>query len=198
MSCPDFAGASNYACRRLQQDLSPGLRYHSLFHTRDDVVPAAERLAQWEGVGGEDLLLLRTAAWYHDIGFVQQRDEHETISVQIAREILPDFGYSAAQINLISGMILATRLPQSPHTLLEQIMADADLDTLGRADFFCRSLDLRTELSTADNPLSLGAWYQRQIQFLQQHRYFTPAARRLRDRGKQFNLRALRLLLAAL
>ncbi len=195
---PDLAGAQAYAFLCLERELPPQLSYHSLAHTRDDVLPAVTRLADSIGITGEDRLLLQTAACYHDIGFVLQREAHEMVSVQIARDILPSFGYNPAQLALISGMIMATRLPQSPQTLLEQMLADADLDSLGRADFFCRSLDLRAELAAYGNACSLNDWYGRQVQFLCQHCYFTPAARRLRDAGKQFNIIALRLLLASM
>ncbi len=196
MHQPNFAAARAYALVRLERELAPDLSYHSLAHTRDDVLPATECLAHRAGIAGENMLLLRTAACYHDIGFVIQRNEHEQVSICIASAVLPQFGYSPAQLAIINGMIRATRLPQTPQTFLEQIMADADLDSLGRTDFFQRSLDLRNELVASGSMFSLSAWYQRQLQFLGQHRYFTPMARQLRDMGKQFNIIALRRLLA--
>ena len=74
---PDFDSARAYALRRLEHELSPALCYHSVVHTRDDVVVAAERLAALEGVDDAALLLLRTAAYFHDLGFLEQRDQHE-------------------------------------------------------------------------------------------------------------------------
>jgi uncharacterized protein len=94
----NFQRARHYDLTRLAHELSPALRYHSLAHTRDDVVPAAERLATLEGVDGEALLLVRTAAYYHDLGFVIQRADHEGASAQIAATILPDYGYTPAHI----------------------------------------------------------------------------------------------------
>lgn len=196
MKQPDFAAASAYALERLERELAPDLSYHCLAHTRDDVLPAAECLARRAGIAGESMLLLRTAACYHDIGFVIERNEHEQVGICIASAVLPQLGYSPAQLAIISGMIRATRLPQTPQTFLEQILADADLDSLGRADFFQRSLDLQRELAVNGPRLSHTEWYQRQLQFLRQHRYFTPMARQLRDVGKQFNIIALRRLLA--
>ena len=191
MHQPDFERARQYALERLERDLSPALTYHCLAHTRDDVVPAAERLAALEGVTGESLLLLRTAALFHDIGFVEQRADHETIGVRIAREVLPRFGYSPAHIKAIGGMILTTKLPQSPHTLLEEILADADLDVLGRDDFLVRSQDLQAELAAFGMPMSDEQWFGGQLEFMQAHRYFTVAARTLRDTMKQKNIEAL-------
>ena len=197
MSLPDFERAKQYALDRLKRELDPTLSYHSLAHTRDDVLPAAERLAVMEHVDAVSLLLLRTAACYHDIGFVEQRHEHESAGVLIARAILPQFGYGPDQIDAICGMIMATRLPQSPHTLLEAILADADLDSLGRDDFLPRSLALRDELAAFGAPASEEAWYARQLGFLQTHRFFTPAARALRETQKRRNIATVTALLAA-
>ena len=191
MHQPDFERAQLYALERLERELAPTLYYHNLWHTRDEVVPAVERLAAMEGVDGEALWLLRTAALFHDIGFVEQRTEHEAAGVRIAAEALPRFGYSPAQVARIGGMIMATKLPQSPHDLLEELLADADLDVLGRKDFLPRNQALRAELAAAGQPLTDQQWYSGQHRFLQAHRYWTAAARALRDAGKQQNLALL-------
>jgi len=197
MSTPDFERAKHYAFERLKRDLPPHVLYHSLAHTREDVLPAAERLAAIERVDAESFLLLRTAACYHDIGFVERHHEHEVASARFARAILPRFGYQPGQIAAIQGMILATRLPQSPHTLLEEILADADLDSLGRVDFLPHSMALRAELAAFGTPMSEEQWYEHQLTFLQSHRYFTIAASALRDTQKRRNITALTALLAA-
>src|SRR5688572_22008366 len=113
---PNFVGARQYALERLARELPPALLYHSYAHTAEDVTAAAERLADMEGLSGEERLLLRTAAYFHDIGFVEQREEHEAAGMRIVREVLPRFGYSAAQVEAICGMLEATRLPQTPRT----------------------------------------------------------------------------------
>ncbi len=198
MKQPDFAQARAYALTRLERELSPRLIYHSLAHTHDDVVPAAECLAYLEGISGESLLLLQTAAYYHDIGFVEQQHDHEAAGVCIARAVLPDCGYTQAHIDIIDGLIMATKLPQSPRTLLEQVMADADLDNLGRDDFLHWSLCLQQELAAHGTLLDNVAWYCRQMAFLSQHRYFTRSAHQIRDQGKQRNIATLYRLLTAI
>ncbi len=196
MSEPDYEQARTYALSRLSTDLDPALCYHSLTHTRDDVAQATERLAPQEGVSGEPLLLLRTAAYFHDIGFLERRDGHEAAGVRIAAGVLPRYGYSPAQIDQISGMIMATRLPQSPRNLLEQLLADSDLDILGREDFLELNARLRAELAHFQPDPGDAAWLRGQIAFLREHRYWTAAARRLREAGKQRNIDRLKQLLA--
>jgi uncharacterized protein len=195
VSQANHEGARAYALGRLANELAPLWVYHSLVHTRDDVLPAAERLAALEGVGGEAAQLLSTAACYHDLGFIEQRNQHEIISAHMAAAALPAFGYSPSQIALIEGMILATQLPQSPRTPLEQLLADADLDVLGRSDFLALNQNLRTELASCGMQFSDVAWYTGQISFLQSHHYWTATMRRLRDRQKRQNIITLQALL---
>ncbi|MBN2007493.1 MAG: HD domain-containing protein [Anaerolineae bacterium] len=180
-----------YARQRLRE-LSPRLTYHSLWHTWHDVLPAVDRLITLEYVSGEDALLLRTAAIYHDIGFVVQVADHEMIGAQIATYVLPRLGYTLQQIDRVYGMIMATRLPQSPKNLLEQILADADLDVLGRDDFWPRNKALRAECAAMGKRISDTKWCACQSEFLQSHRYFTASARALRNAQKQRNIAFLR------
>lgn len=197
MTTFDFEAAQQYALNKLENELSPQFVYHSLRHTRDEVAPAAEEFAAVAGVTGEDWLLLRTGAWYHDIGCLVQYPHHEAIGVGIAFAVLPRFGYSPAHLQVVTGLIMATRLPQTPRTLMEEILADADLSVLGKETFFTRNLDLRAEFTTMGQTTgSETEWLAGQAGFLKSHRYFTEAARQLRDPGKQANLEKLNRQLA--
>ncbi len=196
MDTYNFEQAKQYAIDRLEKELSPGLYYHSLLHTTDDVVPAAAKFAEGEGIQGEDLELLLTAAWFHDLGFIEIRAGHEVVSARFASDVLPGFGYSAAQIEIIKGIIMATVVPQSPKTILEQIMADADLDVLGREDFLPRNLNLRRELAFFGQEFSDTQWFSGQLKFVESHTYFTAAARALRDAGQIKNVDELKKKLA--
>lgn len=196
MTSPDYEEAERYALGRLERELSPVLTYHSVRHTQDDVLPAIERLAALEGLDGEALMLLRTAGAYHDIGFIERYTDNEEIAVRIARETLPDFDFAPAQIDAICDIVLATRLPQRPRTRMEEIIADADLDVLGRADYFIWNRALRDELAAFGMSEPDAEWYPQQLQFLQGHRYFTSAAHQLRDAQKQRNIETLLDLIA--
>jgi HD superfamily phosphodiesterase len=191
MTLPDFESAARHAVEQLEQKLSIIYTYHSLKHTCDEVVGMAERLAGLEGIDGEDRMLLVTGAYFHDIGFVQRPENHELMGVQYVNHVLPQFGYSPAQLKVIEGIILATRIPQRPHNLLEEIVADADLDSLGRVDFWNRSLALRSEMAMLGMYFTDQEWCERQRGFLRQHHYFTASAKRLRDEQKQNNLNFL-------
>lgn len=195
MAHPNFERARHYVLGRLERELAPTLYYHNIAHTRDDVLPAAERLATLAGLGAEDRLLLCTAALFHDVGFVEMRQGHEQVSVRIAAAVLPDFGFAPAQVAAVCQIIMATQLPALPQDPLGALLADADLDALGRDDFFARQHALRTEMAAYGTTLSDEDWYRAQLHFLENHRYFTAPARTLRDTGKRAHIAALRELL---
>jgi uncharacterized protein len=197
MNSPDFGQARQYALQRLERELAPTLYYHCVAHTCEEVVPAAERLAIMQGVAGEERLLLLTAAFYHDIGFVERGNGHEAVSVRIAEQVLPEFGYEPGQIQLIRGMIMTTDRSHSPRIHLEAILADADLDILGRDAYIRRSHDLRMELAEEGRSMSDCAWYRHQLQFLSEHRYWTLSARVLHEAGIRRNIGKLHALLRA-
>jgi class 3 adenylate cyclase/tetratricopeptide (TPR) repeat protein len=184
---PDIEGAAAYVVNRLERELGSQLKYHCVGHTRDDVLPAALRLAKAHGLAPEDELLLHAGALFHDLGFIECRKGHEAVGVRIARETLPGFGFDASQIERIAGIIMATKLPQTPTTLLERLLADADLDVLGREDFFEKNDALRRELAAHGHVVTDVGWWTQQLSFLTTHGYFTEVAASLRGPGKALN-----------
>ncbi len=187
-----FEQAQQYALNRLEEELSPLLPYHGLAHTRDEVVPAVELLARMEGLAGEPFYLVRTAAWFHDLGFIEQPAYHELIGARIAMQILPGLGYTARQVDIVRWAIFATIIPQDPKNLLEMILADADLYVLGRENFLARNASLRRELSNFGKLYSDVDWYSNQLRFLEKHHFYTASARAMLCDQKAANVAALR------
>lgn len=198
MDSQNFQDAIEYAQQRLERELSPTLVYHGIAHTRDEVVPAVETLAGMEGISGKSLHLLLTAAWFHDLGYVENAVHHELIGARMAVEVLPSLGYSHADVEVVRWAILATALPQSPSSLLEQILTDADLNVLGQTDFMKRNDDLRRELAFFGKEFSDEQWYSQQLKFIQEHQYFTASAHALRDVQKSININELKKVLEGL
>jgi uncharacterized membrane-anchored protein YitT (DUF2179 family) len=186
----DYKGLETYFLDKLKKELPVSLRYHDVEHVRD-VIAASERLGKLEGLNPQDIILLKTAALFHDSGFLVQRDNHEVISCRIAREELPVWGYTQEEIDTICSVIRATKLPQKAETKLEKILADADLDYLGRKDYAEISHKLYLELQLASLLHSTEEWQKMQEDFLQNHTFFTESARNLRQGQKEKNLKAL-------
>ena len=182
-----FNKVKKFILGKLKKELPENLTYHSLGHIKD-VYKAAEHLAVLQKVVGDELTLLLTAVLFHDSGFLIQQKEHERVGCDIARQYLPDFDYTPEQIERICGMIMATQIPQTPHNKLEQIICDADLDYLGRDDFFTIGNKLFDELCMYGIINTELEWNKLQVRFLEKHHYFTPIAKKLRKSKKAENL----------
>lgn len=175
---------------KLKKGLSHDLYYHHVAHTLD-IFESAVRLSAWEGVVGRDLILVKVASLLHDIGFIRTYNGHEEESCFEARKCLPKEGFPEAEIEIICGMIMATKIPQNPITHLEKILCDADLDYLGREDYDEIAPRLYEEIAARDNSFTKEAWLDMQIEFLSAHKYFTKSARQKRQKGKETKLKQL-------
>lgn len=174
---------------RLRKELK--LSYHNTDHVRD-VIRAVGQIAEKEGIRGEELTLLKTAALLHDSGFLFSAEAHEERSCELAAEYLPLYGYSDAAIEKIKGMIMATKIPQQPKTLSEKILADADLDYLGRDDFFTVGNRLFREFLLSGVVKNEKEWNELQVKFLEGHSYFTEASQKNRNKKKAENLQEIK------
>jgi class 3 adenylate cyclase/predicted metal-dependent HD superfamily phosphohydrolase len=180
----NYKDAGQHIIKLLSEFLPETLTYHNIHHTLN-VCSSVERIAKAEGIEGEQIDLLKTAALFHDAGFIRRYDNNEEIGVEIAREVLPQYGYSKKQIEVVARMIMATKIPQQPNDLLEQIMCDADLDYLGRNDFHDIADSLCQEMITQGKIGSHKQWDEIQVRFLEKHKYFTPTSVKRRDEKKQ-------------
>jgi adenylate cyclase len=172
---------------KLEMDLPGHLFYHNVKHTVD-VVTEVELIGWAEGCSDEEILLLKTAALFHDAGHIVAYDNHEFYSTEIARKMLPEFNYTSDQIEQICAVIMSTKLPPKPTNLLENIICDSDLDYLGRSDFIPVSNTLYEELKAQNKMGSLNDWNKIQVKFISGHQYFTKTARRLREVNKQLQI----------
>ena len=169
-----------YVYQRLDSELPENLFFHDVQHTTH-VYTQVELLGRGEKVSEEDLLLLRSAALLHDIGYIDKFDDHEERSVEMAREILPMYRYTQEQADRICKLILATKLPPEPGNLLEQIMVDANMDHLGRVDFLIQSDKLYQEYRMQNKIKSKKDWNNYQIDFLKKYEFHTNIAKTLRE-----------------
>jgi predicted metal-dependent HD superfamily phosphohydrolase len=181
----DFEHMRNDVLNRLKALLPEDVIYHDISHTLN-VEKAAERYARLEGIDEDNILLLRTAALYHDTGFILQYHHNEEFAIQMAESCLPRFGYSVEQIAVISDIIRATESNKEPQSILAQIMCDADHDYLGRADYYTIANKLRLELEKNNLYMTDIEWIEFQLRYLVNvHRYYTETAQNIRLIGKK-------------
>ena len=176
---------------RLDDCLDSRLYYHNSKHTLD-VIEQAQRIAKEEGINGPDLEILKTAALYHDSGFLFTYNNHELKGCEIVRTELKDYGFNEEELKVICGLIMATKIPQKPHTLLEEILCDADLDYLGRDDYKPISDCLKRELFAFGYIKTDHEWLLMQIHFLESHAYFTRSGKQKRADKKEAVLMELK------
>ncbi len=186
-----FTDIQEFMLEKLEAELPNYLYYHGVKHTVD-VVTQVELIGWGEGISEEDILLLKTAALFHDSGHIIGYDDHEYYGVELAKKYLPKFNYTPEQIVKISDLIMATKLPPAPKNINEAIMCDADLDYLGRSDFIAVSNTLYMELKEQNKITSLIEWDKMQLSFISKHQYFTETAKSLREVNKQKQIERLK------
>jgi len=192
----DFRNLQEKIVARLRKGLASDLYYHGPEHTLD-VLLACRRIAKAEGVNGADLQLLELAALYHDNGFLEAYGGHEEVGCRYAKEELPEYGFSDAQISQVCETIMATRIPQTPQDALGEIICDADLDYLGREDFWEIGDALYREFLSRGIVAEDKEWNRLQLDFLQNHSYFTWVSREEREPRKQIHLNKIKEIVEA-
>ncbi|MGD8520363.1 MAG: HD domain-containing protein [Desulfobacterales bacterium] len=182
--------------RELFRDELPGvIKFHDADHTLHPtrgVVAVANRIAVSESISEHDRELLITAAYFHDTGYIREYDKNEPIAARMASRILKIIGYKPNEIEKIQKMILSTDLACEPKTHLEKILCDADLDNLGREDFFKLDGKLREGRRARGIDVSDDAkWYKGTLEIIKNHQYYTDSQKKLREKGKQENIKKL-------
>lgn len=182
---------------KLHEGLDPRLTYHSIAHTKD-VLQQAERIAISEKISDARLLLLiKIASLFHDTGFLRAYKGHEEKSCEVMIEMLDSKLFEQAELSMMTNMILATKLPQSPRSLPEQIICDADLDYLGREDFEKVSNKLKEEFLGYGVVKTEREWDELQVRFFENHTYFTETSNKERYPTKMQYLEKLKRKLVA-
>lgn len=180
----------NLVINLLEANIPSNYHYHNVAHSLY-VQEKAIEIGKFEGCTGHELELLSTAALWHDTGYIKTYKNHEEESCIIARKNLPEYGFSNGDTDMVCGMIMATKIPQSPGNKLEEILADADLEYLGTENVEIKAFDLFRELQSIDPLMSEEKWRQMQISFLQKHYYFTNYCKKYREPFKQIYLNRL-------
>lgn len=182
-----FEEIEEHVVGKLKRELPKDLYYHGYHHTLD-VLRSAKMIGKAENLSDDEMYLLKVAVLYHDIGFTKTYKNHEAQGCQIATDELTGFGFSAEDIAKVHGMIMATKIPQSPKTKLEQVIADSDLEYLGTDDFEKIGRTLFEEMKIYMNVEGEKHWNIIQMNFLKSHRYFTDFCKKNREAQKQAHL----------
>ncbi len=173
------------------QNLPEEFSYHNLMHTQE-VVKAIEVISEHEKTSEQDIELLKVAAWFHDLGYDCDENNHEEESVKMMEEKLTEWGASQSEIDVIGEIIMSTKMPQTPKNALSEIMCDADLYHLSTDSFESKSESLRMEIqNVCKKDLTNEEWVEKTLEFIGSHQYFTGFGKTFLEPNKQANLKAL-------
>lgn len=188
----DFDHMKKDILNRLKSMLPEEVVYHDIHHTAN-VEKAAIRFAKLEGLSEYEIMLLRTAVYYHDSGFLVSYHDNEQYAIKMAKNLLPYFGFDEKEVEIITDIIESTNGVKKPTTLLQQIMCDADHDYLGRADYYHVAKKLRSEMENYEIFMSDLEWIDFQLNYLDgKHQFFTETAKNIRLGGKKARILELK------
>ena len=156
----------------LSNILDENYSYHNLDHTKR-VISAAVDIGSNYDLSEKDWRCLLTACLLHDYGFIESHVEHEKISAKLSSKILPKYGFSETDIQIINSLIIVTKLEEKPKNLLESIIRDSDLEYLGSEDFIKISPLLKKEWINCKVVKSDSEFYKIQYEFILNHSFYT-------------------------
>lgn len=174
----------------IEKNLCVSLTYHSIFHTID-VANVCDGYINYYAIDKDNADLIRIAAISHDIGYLISPVDHEELGIKEVRPFIEKI-LNERQIATIDGMIRATKVPQNPTTFYEEIIADADLDYLGRNDYDELSAKLFKEFTHFNVVKTEKEWLNLQVTFLGNHSYHTAWAKENRNAHKILKLKELK------
>jgi predicted metal-dependent HD superfamily phosphohydrolase len=184
--------AGDHVRKYMQEHGNVNLLYHNLHHT-ERVVDAASQIAHHYKLSQKDFFIVIIAAWFHDIGYYASLFHHEHISAQKAEEFLSGKGIDKDIIEAVNGCILATKVPQSPDNLLEEIVCDADLFHFGTDEFQEENKLMRRETEELYHiQINKVEWQHSTIELLENHHYHTDYCKDLLGKKKKQNLEKLK------
>ncbi len=164
--------------------------FHDFEHTVQTVA-AVRVLSEGFGITEEETILLQLATWFHDTGYSQGPENHEERSCSNAERFLRG-KISDEALETVLGCIRATKVPQQPATLLEQIICDADLSHLGMNIYWDRTGKLRQEFVLArGHIMSEQEWLDFELNFMLKHEYHTTVAQELFNKRKGKHIQQL-------
>lgn len=166
-----------------KKKLPVNVSFHSYSHARE-VAAVARELGEKADLNSDEIEILELSAWFHDSGYISNREQHETESVEIATTFLKSKNYDSAKTKKITELILSTRLEHEPSNILEEILHDADIFHVGKKKFFSKGELLRAELEGVEHQTFTEIeWQEKQYNFLINNPFITIYAK------KEFNSR---------
>jgi class 3 adenylate cyclase len=180
-----------FIINKLENELPPYMHFHNAKHTKD-IYTLAELIGRAEDISQEELLLVRTAALFFDIGYIINYEEHENENIHFARDILSKFRYSPEQIDVICNLIMSVRYNDSHKSRPEAILIDACQNYFGRVDYIEHSRNHFQEVKERVPSLSEKEWFYHELRLVERFKFYTATANMLREVSNEEQLRKIK------
>ncbi len=175
-------------CTKILKQLPEDLTFHNYDHTLE-VVEGIKRISENIEVDDEKLEISTIAGWFHDTGFSVRYDQHEQHSCELAEDFLTKEGFEKSKIERVKSCINATHLGQTPDSVCEEILCDADMMHLCNKDYFDQLELLRKEWETyLKKNYTDFEWHEENLNFLTKQQFYTSYGRNVLDPLKLKNL----------
>lgn len=172
------------------------LFYHNIEHI-EHVTENVDTICSYMNISDDEKEIVLIAAWFHDIYYVISPNNHEHESANIAEKFLLSYNYPKEKIKKVKNCILATKIPQSPKNILEEILCDADLFHIGTDFFFERNEMYKNEITKQFNfTVTDKSFIENTINFFTSHRFFTTFSKKILLEKKEKNINILKNQLA--
>lgn len=170
----------------------PKLVYHNLQHTQK-VVSRTKEIATHYNLIENDLLILTTAAWFHDTGYLfDDAAMHEERSAHLMNEFMKNLVPDEDILRSIEECILATKASVKPANLLQQILVDADTYNFGTKEIELTNKQVYDEHVIRNGYISKREWDKQTIKLLENHHYYTSYCKELLSERKKKNIKKLK------
>ena len=166
--------AEKYVFELFKKELSNKFLYHNYLHTQR-VVKSAKEIIKHTVLTDKEKEIVLLSAWFHDVGYIKNNDNHEVESAKIAHQFLSEEKIPSETIETVVACIEATKFNKAPENLLEEIIKDADSSHLAKDYFFEVSELLRQEFTLLNKKnYSPSKWRKENIKlFTEEHQYYT-------------------------
>lgn len=170
----------DHVFRKLDEETPLSFVFHTPEYARH-LYSYSDLLSKAENLDLEETLLVKTAVLLLVIGIIENYSKPEIAASAICNQILSEFNYSDKQIQDVGNLILASKYPPEPQTLLEKIMVDIRFEYLGRVDFLQMYKLYYQEQKEYYGDADPVKWKEKQIELLRTFQYFTAGAGRLSE-----------------
>ncbi len=185
--------SAGFAKKLIEKQLPPNMHFHNLLHTQY-VVNAVSEIGFQCKINNRDMAIIQIAAWFHDTGYCYAYVGHEDNSIGIAATFLKQEDADGSFTDEVMACIAATKMPQYPQSLLQQIMCDADMFHLADDDYLAYAERLRAEWEyNLNKQYSDDEWRRTNLNMLIQHKYFTDYGKTVLQEHKLVNIDRLLL-----